>query len=227
MLDAISHSLMFLIFLVLSLVAIHGLIHGRPSKLTKLVKQSSVTQTSLKQFITKKPLETRAGDYFVFTEESVYSISKRFKGRFDMAILHWEDSAILDVVFERKFPSAHLPSRAHHYDVFQTSLYALALMDSGVSCGTTKVVVIYCRQADAMKCQHNRSMAFCLSCDKSAVFEDSFSPKQTMMNLEKLDPYWFEGREPKASPNPHKCSTCPYASKQLCRWSKAKQKSND
>ncbi len=220
-------SILFFMFLVLSLFALHGLIHGNFSYLEKLVQKSSRTQMLLRNYIGKKPPKKIINRYLVFAEEDVYSISNRFRGRFDIAILHWEESPILDALFERKFPTRSLPRNPHEYDIFQASLYALALMDSGVSCSSTKIVVAYCRQEDAIKCQHNRAIASCLRCDRGAVFTSNFSPRETMRKLDSLNQYWFQNRKPQASPDTRKCTICPYASKQFCQWSKAKQKSND
>jgi hypothetical protein len=190
------------------------------------MQKSSRNQMPLRHFIAKEPPKRILDRHFLFTEENVYSISNRFRGRFDMAILHWDESPILDVLFERKFPTGRLPIKVHQYDVFQASLYALALMDSGVICSSTKIIVAYCRQEDAIKCQHNRAIASCLRCDNGAVFTIDFSFKETIKKLHSLNRYWFESKQPKSSPDIHKCSICPYASKEVCKWSKAKQKSN-
>ena len=65
-----------------------------------------------------------------------------YVGRFVGAVLHWEKSPILDIVIEYKFPVKHLPRQTRKEDVFQSGLYALALLDSGLSCSSTRLVTI-------------------------------------------------------------------------------------
>jgi hypothetical protein len=128
---------------------------------------------------------------------------------------------ILDAIIERKFPVHVLPRKARLEDIFQAGLYALALMDQGVSVDSTKLVVIHCLQQNAMKCVLRKKSANCLKCPNSRVFSRQFRPSKIIEELGKLNEIWFAKRKPRASPSLVKCRVCPYG-KSECKYSKAK-----
>jgi CRISPR/Cas system-associated exonuclease Cas4 (RecB family) len=141
----------------------------------------------------------------------VRSLGHRFVGRMDAAILHWEKAPILDLVIEYKFPVKHLPKQARQEDVFQSGLYALALLESGVSCSSTRLLVIYCLQSKAKRCLDRKSNRDCWQCSDGKVCTTRFRPKNVLGKLRKLDEVWYNGRKPRPAQEPNRCRVCPYS----------------
>ncbi|MFW9861105.1 MAG: hypothetical protein ACFFEX_11900 [Candidatus Thorarchaeota archaeon] len=165
----------------------------------------------------KKPEPERS---FLFSEQSVYSLGHRFNGRFDNAVLHWEEVPVLDAIIERKFPTKHIPLKPRKEDFFQAGLYALALMETGVSCATTRLVLVYCSQRTAKNCI-GKNQADCVSCGDGMLYSRRFNQKRVLKALAKLDEVWYQGRKPKASPSGEKCRVCPYGRNGICNRSAA------
>ena len=172
----------------------------------------------LSEFLKLKPSRWKIGQYYLFAEETVRSLGHRFIGRFDSAILHWEEAPVLDLVIEHKFPTKHLPEQSIPEDIFQAGLYALALYESGVSCSNTRLVTVYCLQDRVKRCIEGNSATACWKCGDSKIHVERFNLNNVIKTLKKMDEVWYSDRKPKPSPNPRKCRICPY-SKDKCNYS--------
>lgn len=184
----------------------------------RVIRNAEPAGWSLGDFIhlqSNRPTSRRS---FIFQEEPIRSLGHRYAGRFDFAILHWEEAPILDAIVERKFPLRHLPSKPHSQDVFQAGLYALALMESGVSCSSTRLLLIYCLQESASRCIGKNGVD-CLACGEKAMFVQGFQPDRVLRRLRKVDEVWYRGRKPRATPNESKCRACPYGRDGSCKHS--------
>lgn len=173
---------------------------------------------SLTEFIRLKPSKRKNYQYYSFSEENVRSLGHRYVGRLDAAILHWEQAPILDLVIEYKFPVNNLPSKTREEDVFQSSLYALALQESGVSCSSTKIVTIYCLQDKAKDCVSQKKARQCWRCNDGKTFATRYKPKRVQKDLSRLDEVWYKGRRAQPVQKPSICRACPY-SKDRCNYS--------
>ena len=182
------------------------------------IKQAISAPWDLSEFLRLKPKPWKINRYYSFTEEIVRSLGHRFVGRLDSAILHWKNVPVLDIIIEYKFPKKHLPDRARKEDVFQSGLYALALLESGVSCSSTKIVIIYCLQDNAKKCFSKKSTRDCWRCRNGRTFVSAFRPKQVLKELTRLNEVWYDGRKPRPSQDAHSCQVCPYR-KGICNHS--------
>jgi len=156
--------------------------------------------------------------YYRFSEQSVRSHAHRFAGRFDSAILHWEEVPILDIVMENKFPVRHLPDNGKEEDFFQAGLYALALAESGVSCIDTKLVTIYCLQDVAKRCLLGNSPKTCWNCGEGRIFSQRYNQREIRKQLKRIDEVWYEKRKPRASPTEANCRPCPYGKNGKCNY---------
>ena len=134
----------------------------------------------LHEFLSLNPSKPKHNEYYKFSEESVRSHAHRFVGRFDGAILHWEDVPILDMIIENKFPVSYLPERVKKEDIFQAGLYALALADTGVSCRNSKLVIIYCLQDVAKRCLQGNKPRMCWECGEGKIFTQNFNRRTTI-----------------------------------------------
>ena len=175
------------------------------------MRRSISAPGSLAEFLNLESKRGKLNQFYSFSEENVRSLGHRFVGRFDSAILHWEESPILDLVIEHKFPVKHLPREASKEDVFQSGLYALALLDSGVSCSSTRLVTVYCLQDRAKRCLDRKSTKECWQCDDGKTFMTRFNPKNVIRKLRKLDEVWYEGRKPRPVHEPGRCRICPFS----------------
>lgn len=184
----------------------------------RIIRDAKPAKWSLMDFLHLQSNRPKSSSTFIFREESIRSLGHRYAGRFDFAILHWEEAPVLDAIVERKFPLKHLPSKPRPPDVFQAGLYALALMESGVSCSSTRLFLIYCLQESASRCI-GKNEAECLTCGEKAMFVRRFRPEVVLRGLRKLDEVWYRGRKPRATPNASKCKACPYARDGSCRYS--------
>ncbi|MFW9767764.1 MAG: hypothetical protein ACFFF9_02985 [Candidatus Thorarchaeota archaeon] len=173
---------------------------------------------NLTEFLRLKPSRWKIGEYYLFCEETVRSLGHRFVGRFDSAILHWEEAPVLDIVMEYKFPVNHLPEQRRQEDIFQAGLYALALMETGVSCSSTRLVTIYCLQDKASRCVEGKSSTSCWNCGDSKIFTNRFNPHYAIKTLKRLDEVWYKGRKPKPTLERQRCRVCPY-SRDKCNYS--------
>lgn len=188
------------------------------SSTARLLRHSSESRWTLRQFLSMNLNQPKSRESFLFSEESVVSVGYRYNGRFDAAILHWEEVPVLDAIIERKFPVNYLPDQPKPEDFFQAGLYALALMEKGVSCSTTKLVLVYCTQDNARKCS-SESKTRCMTCSESKTFERRFKPKPIIKQLREFDEYWYRDRSPRPSPDSSKCRACPYGMEGSCNYS--------
>ncbi|MHA2142248.1 MAG: hypothetical protein ACXADC_08155 [Candidatus Thorarchaeota archaeon] len=217
--DPITSSVILAVFIggvfLLLILNSSGILHFTGRR----VKRAQSSEWTLSEFLNlrRKPNPSKS---FLFREQSVFSIGHRFSGRFDNAVLHWEEVPILDAIIERKFPVSYLPEKPRDEDVFQAGLYALALMESGVSCTSARLMLVYCRQSKARTCI-GKNHKDCISCGEGAVFTKRFSQKRVLRELDMLDEVWYSGRKPKASPDRWKCRGCPHGRNRTCSHSAA------
>jgi hypothetical protein len=172
----------------------------------------------LSEFLKMKPNRWKVNQYYFFSEENVRSLGHRFVGKLDGAVLHCENTPILDLVIEYKFPLKHLPKQAKPEDVFQSGLYALALLESGISCSSTRLVTVYCLQDKAKKCLDRKSTRDCWRCSDGKTYVTRFKPKNVLRKLGRLDEVWYRGRRPRPTQEQSNCRVCPY-SKNRCNYS--------
>jgi hypothetical protein len=189
---------------------------GVSSSVRGRIRSASLSPIALADFLKIDSQATRKN--YLFKEEKVISLTHRYTGRFDAAVLRFKEVAILEAMIERKYPTKYLPTKAREQDLFQASLYALALQDSGVSCTSTRLVIIYCLQRNAMQCQ-NRSIADCLTCRHARVMVDRFRPSRTISQLRNMDDYWFRRRPPKPNATKNSCRICPFNKNGKCQYS--------
>jgi hypothetical protein len=217
--DPIINLTMF-ILLVGSIIVI-GYIQGRFGSIgiRGKMRKAQNAPWNLYEFLHLNPSRQNVSEYYRFYEESVRSHSHRYVGRFDSAILHWEEVPILDLVIENKFPVSCLPNQARKEDLFQAGLYALALAETGVSCKESRLVTIYCLQDVAKRCLQGNAPKKCWDCGEGKIFSKVFNPKDVRKALKKLDEVWYNKRNPKASPTPSKCRPCPYGTNGKCKYS--------
>ncbi len=153
---------------------------------------------------------------YYFSEESVISMSHRYNGKFDAAILRWDTGPILVSIIERKYPRSMLPEKGNPEDVFQASLYALALKEKGISVKTTQVIVVYCLQDKAIKCMRTGGGLNCIKCSQGKIFKSQFNEKKTLKHLNELDEIWYRGRKPKPKASVDNCRVCPFSISRKC-----------
>ncbi len=185
---------------------------------SRIIRNVEPARWSLRDFLHLQSDRPKSNRTFIFREEPIRSLGHRYAGRFDYAILHWEEAPILDAIVERKFPLSYLPSKPQPQDVFQAGLYALALMESGVSSSSTRLFLIYCLQDSASRCIE-RNTAECLTCGYKVMFVEGFRSERILRWLRKLDEVWYLGRKPRATPSGSKCHACPYGTDRTCRYS--------
>ena len=203
---------------IILIIAIYRLGVGTISVKGKM-RNAQKAPWDLHEFLTLQPSKSRKNEYYPFNEESVRSHTHRFVGRFDGAILHWEEAPILDLIIENKFPVSYLPETAKMEDVFQAGLYALALVDSGVSCRDTKLVIIYCLQDEAKRCLQGNRPKMCWDCGEGRIYTRNFNQHQIMKTLSKIDDVWYNKRQPRANPSEDNCRPCPYSRNGKCNYS--------
>ncbi|MFW9967153.1 MAG: hypothetical protein ACFFEA_08360 [Candidatus Thorarchaeota archaeon] len=183
------------------------------------IRRAQASEWTLDQFLNLKNKPSSSKSY-LFHEQAIFSLGHRFNGRFDNAVLHWEEVPILDAIIERKFPRRYLPEKPRDEDIFQAGLYALALMERGVSCSFARLLFVYCMQRKAKQCI-GRNHNDCIACRDGRVFNRSFSQKQVVRALDKIDEVWYKGRKPKARPDKWNCQSCPYGRNGTCNHSAA------
>ncbi|MFW9957773.1 MAG: hypothetical protein ACFFCT_06870 [Candidatus Odinarchaeota archaeon] len=211
-----------LVFLLLiTTIAFIGLfrsntIHRRTSR---ILRKAQNAPWNLVEFTRLHPSQWNRREYYRFTEEPVRSFAHRYNGRFDTAILHWEEAAVLDLMIEYKFPVRYLPKKMKEEDYFQTGLYSLALAESGISCSSTKLVTVYCLQDVAKRCIHDKLKRNCWHCEHGRVFEKRFNPDTIQKHLKMLDEVWYKKRLPKATPSETKCKPCSFSKSGDCNYS--------
>jgi hypothetical protein len=185
-----------------------------------IVLASPVSPWNLREFLKHTRKQRKVGKSYLFSEQTVFSMGHRFVGRFDQAILHWDESPILDAMIERKFPVSYLPKRGRDEDFFQAGLYSLALTESGVSCSSTRLVAIYCLQDNAFTCSTKNHRLDCFRCRNGRVFERPFSQKKVLRALWKLDEVWSYVRRPRPKPESLRCLKCEFGRNRYCQYSR-------
>ncbi|MHA2378455.1 MAG: hypothetical protein ACXADS_04200 [Candidatus Thorarchaeota archaeon] len=188
---------------------------GLLSSSVRIIRRAEPASCSLRDFLRLQSSRPNPGRSFIFQEEPIRSLGHRYAGRFDFAILHWEEVPVLDAIVERKFLRKYLPSEPRPQDVFQAGLYALALMESGVSCSSTRLILVYCQQESASRCV-GRNGVDCLACGEKVMYARGFRPERVLKGLRKLDEVWYRGRTPRATPSVSKCKACPFGRNQSC-----------
>jgi hypothetical protein len=191
---------------------------GLLNQSARIIDGAEPARWSLRNFLHLESNRPNSSRSFIFQEEPIRSLGHRYTGRFDFAVLHWEEAPILDAIVERKFPVRYLPTKARPQDVFQAGLYAFALMDSGVSCSSTRLFLIYCLQESASLCIGKNGVD-CMTCGEKTMFVQRFRPGRVLKRLRKLDEVWYRGRSPKPTPSEEKCMACPYGRDGSCRHS--------
>jgi hypothetical protein len=176
-------------------------------------------EMDLNAFARGGPREGSSKKTYSFSEESAVSMTHRYNGKFDIAILSWNTGPILEAMIERKFPRSFLPGQARPEDIFQASLYSLALKEKGISCTSAYLIVIYCLQEMAIKCMKNQDSLDCVQCDEGKVFKVRYNEKKTLKQLGKLDEVWYEGRKPEPKPTIEHCRACPFSKGDQCKYS--------
>lgn len=158
------------------------------------------------------------GRKILLHEQTVRSLGHRYIGSFDAAVISWKESPIAHLVIERKFPVNHLPSKTRPEDIFQLGLYSLALVESGVSCNSTLLMVIYCVQERAERCLRNSSQLNCARCRQARVFVSRFKQRDVEKTLKRLDEVWYSARRPRPAASADSCRTCPFSASGVCNY---------
>ena len=185
--DPAQSSLLLAVFLVGTLALLCD-VRGRTiNTVSRIINRSIVAPWDLNTFLHLESESPEPNQYYSFAEEAVVSMGHRYNGRFDQAILRFEGVPILEIVIERKFPSRNTPEIVRTEDIFQAGLYALALMERGVSCRSTRLVVIYCTQKAASNCAIAGKSVNCFECGKGSIFQQKFNLKRVLKTLKKLD----------------------------------------
>jgi len=215
-LDQLLSSILLIVFLT----ALFGLLllskEGGGNRKLSNVQRAEI---DLNTFVRTGPMHKNARRNYLFSEENIVSMTHRYNGRFDNAVTRWDTGPILVALIERKFPRRILPDSPRREDVFQSSLYTLALKEKGFSCSSTKLVTIYCLQDEAIKCLEKRTGFDCLYCKRGRVFKTKFNEKKTLKSLARLDEIWYQRRRPKPNPSILYCRVCPFTKNQKCEYS--------
>ncbi|MEM2141867.1 MAG: hypothetical protein QXS20_03030 [Candidatus Thorarchaeota archaeon] len=188
--------------------------------LREIIVKSTSVEMSPVSFVEQHGQETELGRYLSFHEQPVQSIVNRIAGIPDSVYMHIKDRPVVDIVVERKYPSRSLPRKAYPEDVFQASLYALALSDNGMDCRQTRLALIYCLQDRARRCMSGERN-LCIGCRYGRVFISSFNRERTLSDLLRLDEIWFRMRTPRPSSRKDTCARCPYSDRRVCPYSRA------
>jgi hypothetical protein len=211
--------LFFVLFIgTILLIAIFRVGFG-VSSIKRVMSNANLAPWNFHEFLNLNPSNPKRNEFYRFSEEPVRSHAHRYIGRFDGAILHWEDAPILDLIIENKFPVNYLPERVKKEDIFQAGLYALALAESGVSCRDAKLVIIYCLQDVAKRCQHGNLQRRCWDCSDGKIYSQKFDQREIMKTLTRINDVWYMRRNPHASPSEDNCRPCPYSKNGRCNYS--------
>lgn len=211
--DPIASFLLLFIFLA----GLMGLLFtSKRSSWNGTLSNVQIPDVDLNTFARKGPSDKSNRRGYIFSEEHIVSMTHRYNGRIDSAILRWNTGPILDRLIERKFPRKYLPDNAKQEDMFQSSLYSMALKEKGISTSTAKLVIIYCLQDIAIACLTRESSLNCIYCRKGKVFTTRLNEKKTLKTLARLDEVWYAGRKPKPFPSNLNCRSCPFSKNQKC-----------
>jgi hypothetical protein len=217
--DQLQNIIAFILLIgIIAFIAITKFSHNFEGT-SRIIRRTIDAPWSLIEFTQLRPGKWKKGENYRFSEETVRSFAHRYNGRFDAAILHWEEAPILDVLIEYKFPVNHLPTKMKEEDYFQAGLYSLAMAESGISCSSTKLVIVYCLQDNAKRCILDKSKRNCWNCGEGKIFEKRFKPDYVRKQLKKLDEVWYKKRCPRATPTEMKCRLCPFSKRGVCNYS--------
>ncbi|MDF1540010.1 MAG: hypothetical protein P1Q69_14025 [Candidatus Thorarchaeota archaeon] len=206
--------------LIIFLLGIFGLcLLSRDSVGNRNLTKARQAKVDLNTFVRNGPGKKNSKHNYLFSEENVVSMTYGYNGRFDHAVARWDTGPILVAVIERKFPRSVLPDALKQEDMFQLSLYTLALKEKGFSCSSTKLVTIYCLQDEAIECLKKQSGLDCLHCEKGKSFNSKFNEKKTLKHLARLDEVWNQERKPKPNPSLENCRACPFTKNKKCEFS--------
>jgi hypothetical protein len=213
-------SLFMLTLLVGLLVAVAklGTDLGRHAK--DSLSQSVTTDMTISEFINLERGKRKTGTKYLLQEQTIRSLGNRYIGRFDAIVASWEEAPLLHVVLERKFPTTYLPHKALSEDMFQLGLYALALLESGMSCSSTSLAVTYCLQDTAIRCMQRSGSRDCSRCREGQTFTRAFRPKEVLVTLSRLNEVWYGERPPKPRSAPEVCRRCPFEASGVCNHSR-------
>jgi hypothetical protein len=217
--SALVNLLFFVLFIGTTLVI--AILRARfgVNSIKGIMRNASIAPWDFHEFLNLNPSSPKSNEFYRFSEESIRSHAHRYVGRFDGAVLHWEEVPILDLIIENKFPVSYLPDSVKKEDIFQAGLYALALAESGVSCRDTKLVIIYCLQDVAKRCLHGNSQRRCWDCGDGKTFSQNFDRRKIVKNLTRINDVWYKRRNPRASPSEDTCRSCPYSKNGGCNYS--------
>ncbi len=213
--------LLLALFLVGSFTLLYEVKEEIVNSAFRIINRSIVAPWDLNTFLHLESNPHKPDQYYKFAEETIVSMGHRYSGKFDQAVLRFDGVPILEAVIERKFPVRNLPEIVRTEDMFQAGLYALALMESGVSCSSTRLVVLYCTQEAASNCVRVGKGVNCFGCKKGRAFQQRFNLERVLKTLKKLDEIWCMKRKPMPSPEVGKCRACPYGSNGVCNHSAA------
>jgi hypothetical protein len=219
--NPVQSILLIAVFLAGALALFYEIGAGIVNPVFRIINRAIDSPWDLTTFLHLESDQPESNQYFSFAEEAVVSMGHRYSGRFDQAVLRFDGIPILEAVIERKFPSRNMPKIVRTEDMFQAGLYALALMESGVSCSSTWLVVMYCTQKAASNCVHEGKRVNCFECRKGCVFQEKFNSRKVLKTLKRLDEVWYERRKPKPSSEVGKCTACPYGTNGVCNHSAA------
>jgi len=219
--DPAQSILLLAIFLAGALALLYDVRKGTIKSIFGIINRSIVAPWDLNTFLQLESEPPEPKQCYSFAEETVVSMGHRYNGRFDQAVLRFDGVPVLEIVIERKFPSRNIPKIVRTEDMFQAGLYALALMERGVSCSSTRLVVIYCTQKAASNCVSVGKGMNCFGCRKGRAFQQEFNLKRVLKTLKKLDEIWYKKRKPRPSPEVGKCRACPYGTNGVCNHSAA------
>ncbi len=219
--EPVQGILLLVIFLVGSFILLYERKEETLNSVFRIINRSIVAPWDLNTFLHLEFDPHEPDQSYMFAEETILSMGHRYAGRFDQAVLRFDGVPILEIIIERKFPVRNLPEIVRTEDMFQAGLYTLALMESGVSCSSTRLAVIYCTQEAASNCVSVGKGVNCFECRKGRAFQQEFNPKTVLKTLKKLDEIWLKRREPMPSPEAGKCKACPYGANGVCGHSAA------
>ncbi|MGQ4910766.1 MAG: hypothetical protein ACP6KW_01220 [Candidatus Thorarchaeota archaeon] len=191
----------------------------KKSKARRDLRRAVVRNWTVHEFLTLREKRRDLRGLILLQEQTVVSLTNRYTGRFDAAVVHRNaDGAVLDVVLERKFPATHIPESARSEDIFQAGLYALAMKERGFRCDTTRLAVVYCLQETAEACLNQNSRRSCWECSRGRFFEREFKPKLVLKQIRRLNEVWYGKRKPRKASTPERCRPCPHSKSGRCNY---------
>ncbi|TFF96128.1 hypothetical protein EU546_01990 [Candidatus Thorarchaeota archaeon] len=211
----------FILTIALGILVIILVLSKKPLnyRARRILLNARSTEMSVKELLElDSPRSKKRGRGYLLCEQTVKSVGHRYAGRLDAAVMSWEEVPTAHLVVERKFPVNHLPKAARQEDFFQAGLYALALLETGVSCSSTLLMIIYCLQDRAKRCMEKPSRQSCASCGDARVFVSRFNQNQLERTLERLDEVWFSRRPPRPTRRADMCRICPFGAKGTCNY---------